>query len=111
MFTTLVIRLLYLILVRYQIIDKLIQGMCSYLQGPPLGEHSRYLYNFYIVDRYDNWYTRVINILIYILYIPITLVSSCLIFLKGSQDIIQGISKLDYLLKVSVFQHYKDKEM
>ena len=30
---------------------------------------------------------------------------------KNSKDLIQGISKLDYLLKVSVFQKYKDKSL
>jgi len=44
-------------------------------------------------------------------YFPITLMVMSLLYLKSSQDILQGISKLDYLLKVSVFQLYKDKEL
>lgn len=34
-----------------------------------------------------------------------------MIMLKNSKDLLQGISKLDYLLKVSVFQKYKDKNL
>lgn len=34
-----------------------------------------------------------------------------LIIYKKTDDILQGVSKLDYLLKVSVFQKYKDKEL
>ena len=30
------------------------------------------------------------------------------VFVKKSKDLLQGISKLDYLLKVSYFQRYKD---
>ena len=30
---------------------------------------------------------------------------------KGSQDILQGLNKLDYLLKVSVFQVYKQQDL
>mmetsp|Transcript_3240 Transcript_3240/g.4934 ORF Transcript_3240/g.4934 Transcript_3240/m.4934 type:complete len:102 (+) Transcript_3240:1113-1418(+) len=48
---------------------------------------------------------------IYMFYFPITLMVMSLLYLKSSQDILQGISKLDYLLKVSVFQLYKDKEL
>ena len=32
-----------------------------------------------------------------------------IIRVKSSQDILQGVNKLDYLLKVSVFQKYKDE--
>ena len=31
------------------------------------------------------------------------------VVVKKKQDVLQGISKLDYLLKVSVFQVYKDQ--
>mmetsp|Transcript_24850 Transcript_24850/g.38662 ORF Transcript_24850/g.38662 Transcript_24850/m.38662 type:complete len:142 (+) Transcript_24850:800-1225(+) len=30
---------------------------------------------------------------------------------KKSDDVLQGISKLDYLLKASIFQQYKDKSL
>jgi hypothetical protein len=33
-----------------------------------------------------------------------------ILYLKKDEDILQGINKLDYLLKVSVFQIYKNKE-
>jgi len=36
---------------------------------------------------------------------------SALVLKKSSLDIIQGISKLDYLLKVSYFQKYKNIEL
>ena len=37
--------------------------------------------------------------------------ASIVIFLKDKQDVLQGISRLDYFVKVSVFQLYKDKLM
>ena len=37
--------------------------------------------------------------------------SFVIIRLKSSQDILQGINKLDCLLKVSVFQVYKDSRL
>jgi len=45
------------------------------------------------------------------LFIAQTLICFTIIKLKSSQDILQGISKLDYLLKVSIFQVYKDKTL
>ena len=33
------------------------------------------------------------------------------VYLKTDQDILQGISKLDYLVKLSIFQEYKQKEI
>ena len=44
----------------------------------------------------------------YILELPSLLIALVIIRFKSSQDILQGVSKLDYLLKVSVFQKYKD---
>ena len=34
-----------------------------------------------------------------------------LLYMKSTDDILQGISKLDYLLKVSIFQIYKDPKL
>lgn len=31
--------------------------------------------------------------------------------IKSPKDILQGLNKLDYLLKVSYFQYYKDKKL
>ena len=45
------------------------------------------------------------------LQIPSLTIVWCMIMLKNSKDLLQGISKLDYLLKVSVFQKYKDKNL
>ena len=39
------------------------------------------------------------------------LIAFTMIKLKKSDDMLQGISKLDYLLKISIFQVYKDKSM
>lgn len=47
----------------------------------------------------------------FMLGLPGILQSLIVIKLKSSQDILQGVSKLDYLLKVSVFQKYKDKTL
>ena len=33
-----------------------------------------------------------------------------ILFVKSSEDILQGVSKLDNLLKVSVFQKYKRQD-
>ena len=46
----------------------------------------------------------------FIFQIPSLLIICNTIFVKKSSDILQGISKLDYLLKVSYFQRYKDPE-
>ena len=42
---------------------------------------------------------------------PSVLLSLVIVRFKSSQDILQGVSKLDYLLKVSVFQKYKNEEL
>ena len=46
----------------------------------------------------------------FLVLIPFTI---CLVLVrfKSSQDILQGVSKLDYYLKVSVFQKYKDLQL
>ena len=33
-----------------------------------------------------------------------------ILYVKSTEDVLQGISKLDYLLKVSVFQIYKNPD-
>ena len=43
----------------------------------------------------------------YILNLPSLLIALVIIRFKSSQDILQGVSKLDYFLKASVFQKYK----
>ena len=42
---------------------------------------------------------------------PSLLLSLVIVRFKSSQDILQGVSKLDYLIKVSVFQKYKNEEL
>ena len=44
-------------------------------------------------------------------YFSTLLMCISLIYIKGSQDILQGVSKLDNLLLVSVFQRYKDPSL
>lgn len=61
-------------------------------------------------------YAPAINLQITTLLVPLTnpgyvLCAISLIIYKKTDDILQGISKLDYLLKVSVFQIYKDREL
>lgn len=34
-----------------------------------------------------------------------------ILLIKKQQDVLQGVSKLDYLLKVSVFQKYKNPDL
>jgi hypothetical protein len=43
----------------------------------------------------------------YVLNLPNLLIALVIIRFKSSQDILQGVSKLDYFLKASVFQKYK----
>ena len=40
------------------------------------------------------------------LSIPNIILSANVVYSKGSRDILQGINKLDYLLKVSIFQKF-----
>ena len=40
-------------------------------------------------------------------WVPNILFIVFVVFFKDSQDILQGISKLDYLVKLSIFQRYK----
>ena len=39
------------------------------------------------------------------------LMSYAILVIKSTDDILQGINKLDYLIKVSVFQRYKNKRL
>lgn len=45
--------------------------------------------------------------IVFILQLPALTQSFIVIQIKSSKDILQGVSKLDYLLKLSVFQKYK----
>ena len=59
-------------------------------------------------------YTRVYVSLYFFAYVagvPNVQLAMVTIKLKSTQDILQGINKLDYLLKVSIFQKYKDKSL
>ena len=49
--------------------------------------------------------------LFWTLQLPYLVPCAAVILFKSSQDIIQGVSKLDYLHKVSIFQMYKDEVM
>ena len=46
--------------------------------------------------------------LFWVLQLPYLVPCATVILFKSSRDIIQGVSKLDYLYKVSRFQVYKD---
>ena len=47
--------------------------------------------------------------MIMIVFQPPSILLICnTLFVKKSKDLLQGISKLDYLLKVSYFQRFKD---
>ena len=45
------------------------------------------------------------------LYIDSLIFAFIIVRVKSSQDILQSVSKLDHLLKVSVFQKYKNQQM
>ena len=59
------------------------------------------LYTQDVVEVYMFW----------ILQLPYLVPCAAVILFKSSQDIIQGVSKLDYLYKVSIFQVYRDEVM
>jgi len=64
------------------------------------------------MDNYMRHLIFVINELFSLQFqIPNLLLALIVIKYKRSEDILEGINKLDYLLKVSVFQIYKDKNL
>ena len=54
--------------------------------------------------------TTAFNFFINWAHFDVLLLGYAIIILKSPQDILQGVNKLDYLLKVSVFQIYKDTD-
>lgn len=52
-------------------------------------------------------FSKVLHFLVYVASLPSLLIMFVQIKVKGEHDLIQGINKLDYLLKVSIFQMYK----
>ena len=64
-------------------------------------------YNEMSTNNYGLWYHRISSIFVDILGLPTLFLALILIYIKPSKDMLQGINKLDNLLKVSVFQRYK----
>jgi len=60
----------------------------------------------------DNWYgpIQVVIIILGMMGTDLLVLSYCVIQFKKNEDLLQGISKLDYYLKVSMFQLYKAKD-
>ena len=56
-------------------------------------------------------WTNYLYLFLYILHGIDVYNSAVVVFLKDKRDVLQGISKLDYFLKVSIFQIYKDKQL
>ena len=56
-------------------------------------------------------WTNYLYMFLYILHGIDVYNSAVVVFLKDKRDVLQGISKLDYFLKVSIFQIYKDKQL
>lgn len=50
------------------------------------------------------------HFLIYVVNFNVVMFCILFIYIKKSDDVLQGISKLDYLLRVSVFQVYKNEK-
>lgn len=48
---------------------------------------------------------------LFVLQLPIYLLAVTIIHVKSEKDSFEGLSKLDNLVKVSIFQVYKDKEI
>lgn len=59
-------------------------------------------------DRINILTRNVLFIVRSILMIPEILIAFVIIKIKRSQDILQGINKLDYLLAVSIFQRLRE---
>ena len=57
----------------------------------------------------DYLWTFYLYLGLYILHAIDIYNSAVVVFVKDKRDVLQGISKLDYFLKVSIFQIYKDK--
>lgn len=53
----------------------------------------------------------IVDLLFQLFWLPLMLMIYLAVYLKTDQDILQGISKLDYLVKLSIFQEYKQKEI
>lgn len=49
-------------------------------------------------------YTGITQFIKYITFFNLLLIDFAIIFVKSSEDVIQRISKLDFLTKVSIFQ-------
>ena len=60
---------------------------------------------------YTSWFSSFLYFYSNVFMLNDVFICYSIIFLKSPQDVIQGISKLDYLLKVSVFQIYKDPNL
>lgn len=51
--------------------------------------------------------TKVFHFFIYVVNLPSFMICYTIIIIKPDDDVLQGVNKLDYLLKVSIFQMYK----
>lgn len=62
-------------------------------------------------ENYDDEWWIVYKSYMMIAFVAQILLSFTIIKVKSSRDILQGVNKLDHLLKVSVFQVYKNYDL
>mmetsp|Transcript_1348 Transcript_1348/g.1752 ORF Transcript_1348/g.1752 Transcript_1348/m.1752 type:complete len:166 (+) Transcript_1348:1133-1630(+) len=80
-------------------------------------DEDRRLCILFLGFRYEGYHTwayfiyQAFAILMSMVQLPTILIAFTIIRWKSSQDILQGVSKLDYLLKVSIFQIQKKKAL
>jgi hypothetical protein len=68
-----------------------------------------YTFSVYIFTQIrlsTQWYNKIITAL-YITNTPQIAISCGVVFLKDNKDMLQELSKLDYLVKISIFQRYR----
>lgn len=51
------------------------------------------------------------QLIFFTLELPTIFIAATILHFKANDDVLQGISKLDHLLKISIFQVYKDKKL
>lgn len=60
---------------------------------------------------FNHYKYPIFYLILQVIMLPLILFCMAIILAKSKQDILQGLNKLDYLLKVSVFQVYKDADL
>lgn len=68
-------------------------------------------FSIWITKRSDRPFQKLEAYFCWIMQVPSIFSCLAIIELKGTKDCLQGIAKLDYLFKVSMFQRYRDSDL